>query len=431
VAKAPSDDRPLVLLLGAPLPPPYGGIARYMQLALPELARRGFRLRVLRPFHVIKPAPVEDLPEDADFKTAEMEYPGALPVLAWMLRHPRVTLTLLRWFGTALLRSPRFAAGQVAASASWVRSAERLLDGEQPAIVHSYDLPWLHGSAAVLVARRRGGRSMITIFGDVLPHRDELRQFDPVSRPFAAGTRVVLESADVVASMTKHCCALVRHAGFPPEKVELVRIIGHMDSFRPDVDGSAIRARHTDGDGPLVLYVGQIRPRKGPQVLVEALPAIRDRHRRARVVFVGPDHDYVAELRAQASSLGVEDSVDFAGEVADRELPKYYAAADVFVFPTVTGIECLGLTFVQAMFAGNPVIASEIAGAPEVIRDRLDGFLVEPGNGRLLAERVSEVLDLPLTERAELGARARSRVAGLFDERAVLDDLFGAYDRLR
>jgi glycosyltransferase involved in cell wall biosynthesis len=103
----------------------------------------------------------------------------------------------------------------------------------------------------------------------------------------------------------------------------------------------------------------------------------------------------------------------------------------VFVFPTTTTIECLGLTFVQAMFAETPVVATRIAGAPEVIRDGIDGFLVEPGNGPALAGRVSEVLDLSAAERAELGSRARARVLELLDERAVLGDLFRAYDRLR
>ena len=52
------------------------------------------------------------------------------------------------------------------------------------------------------------------------------------------------------------------------------------------------------------------------------------------------------------------------GVVDEDALPKYYAAADLFIFPTLTTIECLGLTFVQAMFAGVPVIATRIAGAP-------------------------------------------------------------------
>ena len=82
------------------------------------------------------------------------------------------------------------------------------------------------------------------------------------------------------------------------------------------------------------------------------------------------------------------------------------------------------------MFAATPVIATRIAGAPEVIRDGDDGFLVEPGDPKELADRVGDVLDLAPEARATLGARGLARAQHLFDEDAVLDDLFRAYDRL-
>jgi phosphatidylinositol alpha-1,6-mannosyltransferase len=203
-----------------------------------------------------------------------------------------------------------------------------------------------------------------------------------------------------------------------------------MRSFHPGVDGSNLRARHAPDGGPLILFVGQVRPRKGPQVLLEALPAIRAEHPTARIVVVGPDHGYADELRDIAGTLGVADAVDIVGVVGDDVLPEYYAAADLFVFPTLTTIECLGLTFVQAMFAGTPVIATRIAGAPEVIRDGEDGYLVEPGDPQALAARAAEVLRLSPEQRAALSARARERVEELFDQDAVLGDLLRAYDRL-
>ena len=111
-------------------------------------------------------------------------------------------------------------------------------------------------------------------------------------------------------------------------------------------------------------------------------------------------------------------------------LPEYYAAADLFVFPTLTTIECLGLTFVQAMFSGVPVIATRIAGAPEVIRDGFDGFLVEPGDPDELAERAVAVLERAPEEQSALGLRGRERALELFDQDEVLGDLFRAYARL-
>jgi glycosyltransferase involved in cell wall biosynthesis len=173
-----------------------------------------------------------------------------------------------------------------------------------------------------------------------------------------------------------------------------------------------------------------VRPRKGPQILVEALPQIRERHPGTRVAVVGPDHGYADELRSIATQLGVADAVDVVGVVDDEELPRYYAAADLFVFPTLTTIECLGLTFVQAMFSGTPVIATRIAGAPEVIRDGEDGFLVDPGDPAELAQSAVDVLGLSSEARAARGRRGRERAMELFDEEAVLGDLFRAYDRL-
>jgi glycosyltransferase involved in cell wall biosynthesis len=423
-------DRPLVLLIGVPLPPPYGGIARYMQLCLPAMFRRGYRLRIVRPDQGVEPAPLTGLPPGADVRTAVYSYPGALRLAAWFLRRRGLAVGLVSLYASALLRRPGFALRQLAATACWLRTAEELLGPEQPSITHAYDWPWSHGAAAVLLAEQRGGTSMVSLFGDVLPHLDELQQFDSLSRPFTRTSRTVLQRADLVASMTEHCRRLVRHVDLLPDDVALVRVMGDMKPFHPEVDGSAVRRKHSPDDGPLILLAGHVRPRKGPQILVAALPKIRERHPDTRVVVVGPDHDYGHELRSLAAKLDVADAIDIVGVVDDHVLPEYYAAADLFVFPTLTAIECLGLTFVQAMFAGIPVVATRIAGAPEVIRDGEDGFLVDPGDPDALADRVGHVLDLSPESRAALGARGRARATELFDEDAVLGDLFRAYDRL-
>ena len=167
--------------------------------------------------------------------------------------------------------------------------------------------------------------------------------------------------------------------------------------------------------------------REGPRVLIDPRSdgTIRVRER----CWSGPTTS-VAELRDLVTGLNLKGAVDFVGTVSDAELPSYYAAADVFVFPTVTTIECLGLTFVQAMFAGTPVVATRIAGAPEVIRDGEDGFLVEPGNAGALADRVRHVLELPRDAREAITSRGRERASELYSEAAILEDLFQAYDRL-
>jgi glycosyltransferase involved in cell wall biosynthesis len=401
-----------------------------MQIALPALARAGYRIGIVAPDQGMEPAPLVGMPDDVELAIGIWEYPGAGRLAAWLAARPGLLARLLRLYSSALVRKPGFAARQLAVTACTIRAAERLVAGERPALFHAFDWPWSYGLAAVLLAHRAGARSMISTFGDVLPHEAELEQIDSFSKPFLRPSRAALESADVVTSMTEHCRGLVRHVGLSPSDVALVRIIGDMAPFHPEVDGEAIRARHVDDGGPLLLFVGQVRPRKGPQILIEALPAILDRPPDARVVLVGPDHDFVADLQCSAEALGVANAVDFVGAVSDEELPAYYAAADLFVFPTTTAIECLGLTFVQAMFAGVPVVATLIAGAPEVIRDGVDGRLVEAGNAEALARGILDVLGLSDDERRALARRARTRAEDLFRMQDVLGELLGTYDNL-
>jgi glycogen(starch) synthase len=416
---------PLVLLIGAPLPPPYGGVARYIQLIVPALLRRGYRVRIVHPGRG-PAADVSDL--EGDIENVVVEHPGIARLMLWLLGRPASFATLLRWYAKPLVRVPTYAIRELGMTAALVRSAERLLRDERPSIVHGFDTPWSYGAATVLAARSRGGRTMFSFFGDVLPHTSELEHFDATSEPFVGVSRAVLEEVDLAASMTNHCRELVRHVGLSPDRVALVRVIGEMKPFASAGSPEYIRNRH--GNGPFLLFVGHLRARKGPQLLVEALPEIRREHPDVRAIFVGPDYGLKDELLVSAQRFGVDDVVDLVGSVDDADLPSYYAAADVFVFPTTTTIECLGLSFVQAMFAGVPVVATKIAGAPEVIRDGIDGKLVEPGDAAELATGIADLLAQPEADRRALGLRGQERVRVLFEKQAVLDDLLDAYTRL-
>ena len=241
---------PLVLLIGAPLPPPYGGIARYMQLCLPAMARKGYRLRIVQPDQEVEPQatrtgfrptrtsrwPSSRIRAPCGWRPGSCVGPGSRPGSSLCMRTPSCDARA----------SP---AKQLAATACWIRAGEELLGGERPSITHAYDWPWSHGAAAVLLAETRGGKSMVSLFGDVLPHLDELTQFDAVSRPFLTTSRKVLRRADLVASMTEHCRRLVRHVDVLPDEVALVRVMGDMQPFHPGVDGTELRGRHAPEGG--------------------------------------------------------------------------------------------------------------------------------------------------------------------------------------
>lgn len=421
--------RPFALLLGAPIPPPFGGIAHYLRVALPELARDGWEVVAVQPpGSALKPE--LEAATGGAVRTATAAMTTKRRGAAYLLRHPWLALKLAWWYVPAVARGRATAVAQLEAVFAWLLAAEAAAGAKRPTIVHAYDYPWIQGVAAVLLARRWRARAVISTFGEVVPHRDELQQVDDLSKMFRRVSRAALREADVVASMTDHCRRQTANAGFDPACVRLVRLVVGMDRFRPDADCAAIRARHGVGDGPLLLFVGQVRPRKGPQTLVQAMPEILGAYPGARLLVVGPDHRYAHELEQLSAELGVADAVELTGPANDEDLPAYFAAADVFLFPTLTPIECLGLTFVQAMFSATPVVATRIAGAPSVINHGEDGFLVHPGDPAAFAAAVRGVLDLPLQERAEIGGRARRRALELFDESLALEDVRRLYREL-
>jgi glycosyltransferase involved in cell wall biosynthesis len=197
----------------------------------------------------------------------------------------------------------------------------------------------------------------------------------------------------------------------PPERTRV--IYGGADPLRfaPDADAAGREG---------VLFLGRITPHKGLDHLLRALPD------RASLTIAGstghdprlPEQDYPRLLRRLA--MGRE--VRFTGPVPEDDLPGLYRRAAVFVLPTVertcygrlVGVtELLGLSVLEAMASGTPVIASRTGGLPEVVRDGETGFLITPGDVSQLRDRIDQLLRDPALAR-RMGEHARARVLDEF-----------------
>jgi phosphatidylinositol alpha-mannosyltransferase len=157
--------------------------------------------------------------------------------------------------------------------------------------------------------------------------------------------------------------------------------------------------------GRRLLFVNRLEPRKGFAVAVRAFDLLL-RHEPDLLLVVagdGPERGALEGLPHEARARLI-----MLGNVAHRDLPPYHAAADVFLGPA-TGRESFGIVLVEAMAAGLPVVASDIPGYREVVRDEIDGLLVPPGDPVALAAGVRRVLaDPALAERLRASARARA-----------------------
>ena len=162
---------------------------------------------------------------------------------------------------------------------------------------------------------------------------------------------------------------------------------------------------------PLILTVGGIEPRKGSDTLVRAVALLRDGGLDPVLAIVGGHsfQDYRAYRERVFSllpELGLEPGRDIAllGTVADAELPSWYAAADVFAFPSTK--EGWGLAVLEAMSAGLPVVASDLPVFREYLAPGLDALLVPADSPAALAGALTSVLgDRQLAERLRAAGR--------------------------
>ena len=175
--------------------------------------------------------------------------------------------------------------------------------------------------------------------------------------------------------------------------------------------------------GKEVLYFGRLEQRKGPQVLVQALPAIFSLVPDAHIVIAG-DGPLLEQLeRAVPASL--RKNVTFTGHFDDESRRALLSATTVVALPALGG-ESFGITLAEAMAAGRPVVASSIPGYAAVARNGKDARLVPPGDAPALAGAIAELLHDP-KDAAALGRAARER-ARMFDWPVVATQVEEAYE---
>jgi phosphatidyl-myo-inositol dimannoside synthase len=185
-------------------------------------------------------------------------------------------------------------------------------------------------------------------------------------------------------------------------------------------------------EGPVLLGVGALKPRKGYHVAVEALPIVRERYPGVHYYLVGDDRDrgYVRQLRETVARLGLERNVTITGRIEDAELDGLYRRSDAFVLPPVNSgaaFEGFGLTYLEANAYGKPVVGSYDCGAEDAIQDGVNGYLAPQRDAAAVAERILRLLDDPRAA-ARMGERGRE-LALARDWSHVTGEYLALYER--
>jgi D-inositol-3-phosphate glycosyltransferase len=213
---------------------------------------------------------------------------------------------------------------------------------------------------------------------------------------------------------------LIQYYDAPCENIRIVPCGVDLERFIPQDKTSARRQLALPIDDPIILYVGRFAPIKGLDRLFESFSRIKHASR-AVLVMVGGDGErspMSRHLQKKAKALHIRNRLIFAGRVHQKTLPFYYSAADVLAMPSY--YESFGLSALEALACGTPVVTASVGAMEEIVKDNLAGYVATDSDPQHFSSLIEAVLEnqkqnalSPLKIRASVSEFTWTRTASL------------------
>ncbi len=219
------------------------------------------------------------------------------------------------------------------------------------------------------------------------------------------------KKATTIVTISKYSVEKIQqHYSVSPEKVQIVPNGVDIEVFKPSVDQDGLKQKFNFGKGPCVLFVGNLIPRKGLFFLVESAKKIVKQQPDIKFLIVG-DGPLKNPLARSIQEENLTNNFMFLGRVDEKLLPLLYNSSDVFVLPSIQ--EGQGIVLLEAQASGKPVIAFDIGGVKEAVRNGETGLLVKLGDSDALTEALMKLVDNK-SLRESMGASGRKFVVDNF-----------------
>ncbi|MEA3411742.1 MAG: glycosyltransferase family 4 protein [Pseudomonadota bacterium] len=346
---------------------------------------------------------------------------------------------------------------------TWLnRIARKLLSGNAP------DRPYFSSWTFFFLYAVRVAIDLRSFRPDII-HLHNFSQFAPLIKTLNPHSRLVLHMhcewltqldetivrsrlgyVDTIAGCSTYITDAIAKR-FPGHARKCATIYNGVDSSRfspaesPDSLSAESRTR--------LLFVGRVSPEKGLHYLVDALPALSDRIENFTLDIIGSKrqlpYEYLGALSEEAlarhlsnfygnddrsyyyefltekiRSLGLEQSVNFHGQLPQSDLPDFYRKADVLINPSLS--ESFGMSLIEAMACGVPVIATDVGGMAEIVQNRITGLIVPHSDPDALSDGIGHLVSDPDSAGA-MGKAGRRRAKEHYSWDKIVADLESSY----
>lgn len=294
---------------------------------------------------------------------------------------------------------------------------------------------FMSGLVAADIKRRLNIPFVITFHALGLVRRQHQGKDDRFANErFAIEARIVSEADGIIAECPQDEEDLIQLYGADHERISVIPAGFDPLEFGP-VDKTLARKKlGLPLAERLILQLGRMVPRKGVETVIRGLAHLHGKHQiAARLIVVGGESEWpdpaltpeIGRLQGIAEQIGIDDRVTFVGRRRRDLLKYYYSAADVFV--SVPWYEPFGMTPVEAMACGTPVIGAQVGGIKYTVKEGETGYLVPPRDPERLAERLAHVFQHP-EELERFHALCLRRVREHFNWPTITNAIGGLYE---
>ncbi len=256
------------------------------------------------------------------------------------------------------------------------KTSDKIMKDWNPEIIHIHSSMG-EGLIGSRLKKRYKKPLVVTLHGeDITKHSKKI-----LSKQL---TEFTLKNADAIIPVSKFLESEIKNLGIKNKKFFVIPMGANAGRFRPKNSRDMRKRLKLPLNKKIILFVGHLVERKGVIYLIRAMKDIIKKESGALCIIIGKGIEE-NKLKDAASELGLESHINFLGQKTNEEVAPYMNACDILALPSLN--EGLPVVLCEALASGKPVVATAVAGTPELVTKDV-GFLVKPGSHEELAEKI-------------------------------------------